>query len=367
MALALGFDVAGVARAEPTPETRFLRDWLDRGFAGDMAYLSRRVDERVDPRRVLDGARSVVAVGFVYDPGFSSEEQPRKAEGRAARPSEGNPRGRPEPSARVSRAQSDGWVARYAGGEDYHDVLGERLRALESGLEALAGRPVRARSYVDTGPVQERVFAAYAGLGWIGKNTCLIHPRLGSYLFLGVVLTDWELEPDVREPDHCGTCRACLDACPTDAFAAPYVLDATKCISYATIESRGPIDASLREGQGAWVFGCDICQEVCPWNLRDRRVVPTDGSGLRARLAARPEWVRPSLEWILGLGEDDWREAARNTALKRAKFRGLLRNALVAAGNSGESALVPLVRRHAEGDDPLLAEHARWALERLNP
>ena len=338
MALALGFDLAGVARAEPTPETRFLRDWLDRGFAGDMGYLSRRAEERMDPRRVLEGARSVVAVGLVYDPGETAAAKP---------------------------TTKDGVVARYAGGDDYHDVLGERLRALESGLEALAGRPVRARSYVDTGPVQERVFAAYAGLGWIGKNTCLIHPRLGSYLFLGVVLTDLELEADVREPDHCGTCRACLDACPTDAFAAPYVLDATKCISYATIESRGPIDASLREAHGGWVFGCDICQEVCPWNLRDRRVVPPDGSGLRARLAARPEWVRPSLEWILGLGEDDWREATRDTALRRAKFRGLLRNALVAAGNSGESALVPLVRRHAEGADPLLAEHARWALDRL--
>jgi epoxyqueuosine reductase len=338
MALALGFDLAGVARAEPTPETRFLRDWLDRGFAGDMGYLSRRAEERMDPRRVLEGARSVVAVGLVYDPGETGAAKP---------------------------TTKDGVVARYAGGDDYHDVLGERLRSLESGLEALAGRPVRARSYVDTGPVQERVFAAYAGLGWIGKNTCLIHPRLGSYLFLGVVLTDLELEADVREPDHCGTCRACLDACPTDAFAAPYVLDATTCISYATIESRGPIDASLREAHGGWVFGCDICQEVCPWNLRDRRVVPPDGSGMRARLAARPEWVRPSLEWILGLGEDDWRAAVQNTAVRRTKFRGLLRNALVAAGNSGETALVPLVRRHAEGGDPLLAEHARWALDRL--
>ena len=336
LALAVGFDLAGVARAAPTPETEFLREWLARGYAGEMAYLERRVEERVDPRRLLEGARSVVAVGLVYDPGVRPEPKPGTAE-----------------------------VARYAGGEDYHGVVRERLRALESGLEALAARPLRMRSYVDTGPVAERVFAAHAGLGWIGKNTCLIHPRLGSYLFLAVLVSDLALEPDAREPDHCGSCRACLDACPTDAFAAAYVLDATRCISYTTIEARGPIPPALREAHGDWLFGCDICQEVCPWNLRERRPVPTDRLGLRARLAARSAWLRPSLVWILGLTEEAWRGVTRGTALRRTKYRGLLRNALVAAGNSGDRGLVPLVRRHAEGPDPLLAEHARWALERL--
>ncbi len=337
LALALGFDLAGVARAESTPETEFLREWLARGYAGEMRYLERRVEERVDPRRVLAGAKSVVAVGLVYDPGE-----------RAPAP---DPRGR---------------VARYAGGDDYHDVMRDRLRALESGLEALAGRPVRCRAYVDTGPVQERVFAAYAGLGWIGKNTCLIHPTLGSYLFLGVILTDLALSPDAREPDHCGSCRACLDACPTDAFAAPYQLDATRCISYWTIEARAAIPEALREAHADWVFGCDVCQEVCPWNQRRGRPVPPDPAGLRAKLAPRPEWVRPALAWILELSEEDWRRSTRGTALRRAKHRGLLRNALVAAGNSGDPSLRRAVQRHAEGPDPVLADHARWSLSRLD-
>jgi len=337
LALAVGFDLSGIARAEPTPETHFLRDWLARGFGGDMAYLARRADERVDPRRLLDGARSAVAVGFVYDPG---------------------PRAAPPPSTFE--------VARYAGGDDYHDVLIDRLRALEAGLAALAGGPVRTRGYIDTGPVQERVFAAYAGLGWIGKNTCLIHPRLGSYLFLGVVLTDLELDPDSRPPDHCGSCRACIDACPTQAFVEPYILDARRCISYTTIESRGPIPAELRGAHADRGFGCDICQEVCPWNLRGRREVPPDPLGLRARIAPRPEWMRASLAWLLALSEEDWRAATRRTALRRTRYRGLMRNALVVAGNSGDRTLVPLLRRHAEGGDPLLAEHAGWALERLD-
>jgi epoxyqueuosine reductase len=336
LALAVGFDLAGVAAAEPTRETRFLSEWLGRGYAGDMAWIGRREAERIDPRRVLEGARSVIAVGFVYDPG-----------------------------PRAARAGGVAEIARYAGGDDYHDVLLDRLRALEAGLPALAGEPVRTRGYVDTGPVLERVFAARAGLGWIGKNTCLIDPGLGSYLFLGVVLTDLALDPDPPDVDHCGSCTACLDACPTGAFPEPYVLDATRCISYTTIESRDAIPESLRESHGAWAFGCDVCQEVCPWNQRERREVPPDPLGLRERIRARPEWQWPAIAWLLQLDEQRWRELTRRTALKRARFRGLLRNALVAAGNSGDAALAPLVRRHAEGGDPLLAEHARWALERL--
>jgi epoxyqueuosine reductase len=336
LALAVGFDLAGVAPAEPTRETRFLREWLARGYAGEMGYLARRLEERVDPRLVLEGARSVLMVALVYDPG--------------SRPA-------PEPGSLQ--------VARYAGGDDYHDVMLEPLRALEAGLPALAGRPVRSRAYVDTGPVQERALAARAGLGWIGRNACLIHPRLGSYLFLGAVISDLDLAPGAPEPDHCGSCRACLDACPTDAFPEPYVLDATRCIAYTTIEARGPIPDGLREGHGAWGFGCDVCQEVCPWNQRRRRSVPPDAQGLRARIAPRPQWLRPSLPWVLTLSEEAWRQASRGTALRRARYRGLVRNALVVAGNSGLRELAPLLRRHAAGPDPLLAEHARWALRRL--
>jgi epoxyqueuosine reductase len=336
LALAVGFDLAGAAPAEPLEQAQLLRTWIARGYAGDMDYIERRVEERVDPRRLLAGARSIVAVGLVYDPGP-----------------------RPEPAGGVGR------VARYAGGEDYHEVLWERLRALEAGMAALAPGPVTTRSYCDTGPVQERAVAAAAGLGWIGKNTCLIHPGLGSYLFLGVVLTDLVLGSGTPEPDHCGGCRACLDACPTDAFPAPYVLDATRCISYTTIESRGPIDPALRRDHGDWLFGCDVCQEVCPWNLRSRRVVPEDPRGLRERLRPRPEWLHPSLQWILDLDEESWRAATRKTALRRTRYRGLVRNALIVAGNAGSGELVPAIRRHAESGDALIAEHARWALDRL--
>ncbi|HXV37520.1 MAG TPA: tRNA epoxyqueuosine(34) reductase QueG [Myxococcota bacterium] len=336
LALALGFDLAGVTPALPRPETEFLRDWLARGFAGEMDYIGRRVEERVDPRRVLDGARSILAVALVYDPGIPESAPPRSAR-----------------------------IARYAGGDDYHDVMLDRLRALESGLTALAGGPVATRAYVDTGPVQERVFAAYAGLGWIGKNTCLIHPRYGSYLFLGVLITDLALDADERGSDHCGSCRACLDACPTGAIVAPYELDATRCISYATIEARGPIPERMRVDHADWVFGCDVCQEVCPWNRRGRRQIPPDPLGLRARVAPRAHWIRPSLAWILALDEESWRRATRNTALRRARFRGLIRNALIAAGNARDPELAGSISRHLESADPLLAEHARWALAQL--
>jgi epoxyqueuosine reductase len=336
LALGLGFDLAGIAPALPTPESELLREWVARGYAGEMAWIARRLEERVDPRRVLEGARSVVVVGLVYDPG-----------------------------ERVDEVPASGDVARYAGGDDYHDVLLDRLLALETALAVLVAHPFRSRAYVDTGPVSERVLAAYAGLGWVGKNTCLIHPGLGSYVFLGVLLTDLELEPDALEPDHCGTCSACLEACPTQALVAPRVLDATRCLSYTTIELRGEIPGELRASHGDHVFGCDVCQEVCPWNLRERRRVPPDPTGLRARLSPRPEWRHPALAWLLGLDEESWRAATRGTALRRARYRGLVRNALVAAGNSRDATLLPLVRRHAQGDDPLIAEHARWALARL--
>jgi epoxyqueuosine reductase len=350
-ARALGFDAVGVAPADPPPHADFLREWVARGFAGEMAWLARRTREREDPSRVLPGARSIVAVALVYDEPARSEAPPSGASASEARS---------EPKA----SGVPGRIARYAGGTDYHDVLGKRLRSLARAIEALAPG-TRTRSYVDTGPVLERAVAARAGLGWIGKNTLLIHPRLGSYLFLGVVLTDLALAPDAPEPDHCGSCRACLDACPTGAFPEPFVLDASRCLSYTTIELRGAIPEPLREAQADWVFGCDVCQEVCPWNTRARRAVPEDRAGMRAELAPRAPWRGPALAALLDLDERAWAEAARGTALRRAKWRGLLRNALVAAGNSGDATLVPALRRHASGDDALLAEHARWALARL--
>ncbi len=338
IALALGFDRAGVARLEPTAESRAFAGWIARGRHAEMAWLARNVEKRVDPRNLFEGARSALVVALLYDP----DKEPDEA--------------RPPATARI---------ARYARGTDYHDILVPRLRAVGTALEALVQRPTRWRAWVDTGPVLERVLAAHAGVGWIGKNTCVIDPALGSFLFLGVLATDLELPPDAREPDHCGTCRACLDACPTDAFAAPYELDAARCLSYTTIELRGAIPEPLRAAHGDWVFGCDVCQDVCPWNRRTRREVPPDVAGLRAALAPRAEWDAPALAWLLSLDADAWRASTRRSALRRAKHRGLLRNAIVAAGVSGDRALVPALERHAAGSDPMLAEHARWALEAL--
>lgn len=336
LALALGFDLVGIADPRPSSETRRFRDWIGAGHAGSMHYLAEGVEKRVDPRLVMEGVRSIVCVGLVYDPGARGPERPGSA-----------------------------LIARYAGGEDYHGVVAERLRALALALEALARRPVRSVAHVDTGPVLERALAARAGLGWIGKNACLIHPRLGSFLFLAELFTDLPLDFDTPIGDHCGSCRACLDACPTGAFPEPGVVDSRRCIAYTTIELEGSIAEPLREGHGTRVFGCDICQDVCPWNVRTRREVPADTKGLRSRLAPRRSWRAPDLAWILTLGEQAWRAATRGTALRRAKRRSLLRNALIAAGNSGDAGLLPLVRAHASAGDPCLEEHARWALVRL--
>ena len=362
--LALGHDAVGIAPATPHARSEFLREWIERGYGGDMEYLSRRLEERVDPRRVLPGARSLIVVAVACAP-IPDEDA---GEGEAAGRREGEAAGRQGVGAEPTGAKGGiprGRVARYAGGDDYHDVVLDRLRALEAALEGLAGRAVRTRSYVDTGPVAERAAAERAGLGWIGKNSCLIHPELGSHVMLGVILTDLALEPDPVVADHCGSCRACLDVCPTDAFAEPYVLDATRCISYTTIESRGAIPEALRESHGDHVFGCDLCQDVCPWTRSRPRSPLTDALGLRSRLAPREAWRGPTLEWILSLEAEGYAEASRKTALRRAGLRGLQRNALVAAGNAGDPALRSAVTRFAEGQDPLLAEHARWALARI--
>lgn len=334
LGLALGFDAVGFGPAAPGRHDAFLEEWLGRGYAGDMDWLGRRRTERMDPRNVLEGARTAIAVGLVYDPG--------------------------EPLGGTAR------IARYAGGEDYHDVIGDRLRAFETAIAAASDDRFDSKSYVDTGPVMERSVAARAGLGWIGKNTLLLNRRFGSYWFLGVVLTTLEVAPDAPEPDHCGDCTACLDACPTDAFPEPYVLDARRCLSYTTIEHRDATPEALRSEQASWVFGCDICQEVCPWNSRRGRETPPDPLGLRARLAPREAWRNASLEWLLALDEAAYQEVTRRSSIRRTRFRGLQRNAIVAAGNSGDARLRPLLEAHAAGDDPVLSEVAAWAIARCS-
>jgi epoxyqueuosine reductase len=391
IALALGFDRAGIARLEPTAESRAFADWIAQGRHGEMAWLARNVEKRTDPTTLFEGARSALVVAVVYDQeetneapapsaprhpapteepasadafGVGARSEPKANEAHRARGGEPPSRAvRPDPFAPAPAPSAR--IAKYAQGADYHDILLPRLRAVGTALEALVDRPIRWRAWVDTGPVLERVLAAHAGVGWIGKNTCVIDAEFGSFLFLGVLATDLDLAPDAREPDHCGSCRACLDACPTDAFPAPYLLDATRCLAYTTIELRDAIPEPLRAAHGAWVFGCDVCQDVCPWNRRTRRDVPPDRGGLRAALAPRAEWERPALAWLLSLDADAWRASTHRSALRRAKHRGLLRNAIVAAGASGDRALLPALERHARGGDALLAEHAQWAMARI--
>jgi len=332
LALEAGFDLAGVAGAGAPPELAFFAEWITRGHAGEMAYLTAQREKRSDLRIAFPWARSVLSVGLQYDtPAPYSTESP------------------------VDR----GWIARYAWGDDYHDVMKTMLERLASALAAALG-PLQARVYVDTGPVVERAYAAAAGLGAWGKNTCLLHPEHGSWFFLGEVITDVEMQPDQPRPDMCGTCTACLDACPTGALVAPYVLDATRCISYLTIEVKGAIPEDRREGVGRHVFGCDICQDVCPWNRRRRH------AGGEA-FAARDGLVAPELLAFAAatLDEDAFRARFRNSPVKRAKRRGMLRNVAVALGNSGQASSRPILERLAEDADSVVREHAAWALSRL--
>ena len=331
----MGFDLVGVTHPTPSVHFAFYTGWLARGYHGEMGYMARPdgVEKRADPRRLMPEARSIVVVGMNY---YTGEFPP--AEGLRGR------------------------VSRYAWSTDYHVVLTERLHQLAAWIAGQVGRPVIHRVYVDTGALLERELAQRAGLGWIGKNTCLISPRLGSYLFLGELLLDLELEPDLPFPaDHCGTCTACLDACPTGALVAPRTLDARRCISYLTIEHRGPIPTELRPLLGNWVFGCDVCQEVCPWNLRFAH--PT----CEPIFAPRSGQVDPDPTELLALDDDGFRARFHNTPLWRARRRGVARNAAVVLGNLGDPAAVPALERALRDAEPLVAEHAAWALERLAP
>jgi len=331
LALEAGFDIAGIASADAPAELAFFPRWVERGHAGEMRYLTGQVAARSDLRAAFPWARSVIAVGLQYDtPGPYS----------------------------VEAAADRGWMARYAWGDDYHDVMSAMLRRLVDRLAEVAG-PFRSRVYVDTGPIVERAYAAAAGLGAWGKNTCLLHPEHGSWFFLGEAVTDLDLAADGPRPDMCGSCTACLDACPTGALTAPYVLDATLCISYLTIEVKGSIPEERRDGVGRHVFGCDICQDVCPWNRRRRHLGP-------AAFAARPGLQAPDLAELAALDDDAFRARFRGSAVKRAKRRGLLRNVAVALGNSGDRARRPVLERLAADEDAVVREHALWALRKLD-
>jgi epoxyqueuosine reductase len=300
----LGFDACGVAPAANLPELDFFQEWLARGYAGNMAYLERSAARRADVRQVMPSARTVIVTATIYN---------------VARPysTESADRGRAH-------------IARYAWGDDYHDVLGARQDALLEWMRASAQQPFDARSYVDTGPVQERVYARHAGIGWIGKNTCIINEDLGSWVFLGTIITSLDLDLDAPALDQCGTCTLCIEACPTQALVAPGVLDSTRCISYLTIEHRGPLPAPLEPEIGAHVYGCDICQEVCPYNA----VAPTTDD--RA-WQPRPAWDLRSIVELEAMPDEDIRTALRGSPMRRTKLEGLRRNIAVAERNRRRS------------------------------
>lgn len=329
-AFGLGFDLVGLCALGPAETARAFDDWVERGYAGTMDYLPRGRDKRQDSRLPVPGATSAIVVAMSY--------------------------GGQEPS---------GPIARYARGEDYHDVMLDRLRALHGWLDEELGQPITGKGYVDTGPLLERDLARRAGLGWFGKNTNLINPSLGSFFFLGALLVDLELAPDAPfETDRCGTCTRCLDACPTDAFVAPRVLDATRCISYLTIELKGEIPEALREPIGDRLYGCDICQDVCPWNVRFATTLP-EKSPYAAREALGRKDARTLAAEVLGMSQEEFTTAFKGSPMKRAKLRGLRRNAAVVLGNIGETEDVDVLARALDDPEPLLREHAAWAIARL--
>ncbi|MFI5088169.1 MAG: tRNA epoxyqueuosine(34) reductase QueG [Terriglobales bacterium] len=340
-ARAAGFDLSGIAPVGRFPELDYFPAWIASGHAGEMRYLETRGEsgelKRAALAEVAPWARSVIVCALNYN-----ADQPKSTD----------PIGDGRPPTRHA------WISRYAWTEeDYHDSVLRRLRAVEAKLKEQSPN-AETRCYVDTGPLVERVWARYAGVGWQGKNTCIINQRLGSWIFLGVILTSLELVADLPAPDRCGACTRCLDACPTHAFIAPYQLDATRCISYLTIEKRGDIAEDLRQGIGRNVFGCDICQDVCPWNRR----APVAGA---PEFAPRENLVNPALEWLAAMDEDEFRQTFRRSPVKRAKYNGLRRNVAIAMGNSGDPRFLPALEKLAADADCVVAEHARWALNKI--
>jgi epoxyqueuosine reductase len=330
-AISLGFDLCGIAPVDSFPELAYLQEWLANGYAGEMRWMARTAERRADVRHVVPGAQSVIVTGTLYntDRPYSDQLSPDLAR-----------------------------ISRYAWGNDYHDVLKERLDALLAWMREQSGAPFDARAYVDTGPVQERVYAQYAGLGWIGKNTCLISPELGSWLFLGEIICTLALEPDTQGLEQCGSCTRCLEACPTRALVEPGVLDSNRCLSYLTIELRSEIPAEHRRALGSHIYGCDICQEVCPYN----RPAPRSAAG---EWQPRGGLDLPRLVDLWRQSDAELRRVTKGGPMTRAKVAGLRRNLAVAIGNSGDAEAIDALEVDSTDkpslDEALVREHVDWA------
>ncbi len=334
----LGFILAGVTTPEPPPHLSVFETWLTKGRQGSMKYLADQSTRarRANPHLILPGCKSILVLAIPYSkPSASSDSRPDEEE------------------------QIIGQVAAYAWGLDYHIVLPERLKELVDFIEEQVGHHVPNRWYTDTGPILERDLAQRAGLGWIGKNTCLINPRHGSYFLLAEVLLGLELEPDPAfTTDQCGACTRCLEACPTHCILSDRTIDARRCISYLTIELKEEISTELRSSLGKWIFGCDICQMVCPWN----RFAAPEGD---ATFASRANITSPDLIQELEITPSEFSRKFKNSPVKRAKRRGYLRNVTVAIGNSGNRAAIPVLQKALKNDEPIIRKHAAWALEQL--
>jgi epoxyqueuosine reductase len=421
-ALEVGFDLVGIAPPSALKDLEFLPQWIKKGYGGEMSYLSN--PRREDPRLVLPSVKSIICVGLIYN-----TTHPYSTETAGLTSSE---RDLPSPSESTSDAPPRGWISRYAWGKDYHKVMRKKLEQLRATLEQI-DRGVETRVYVDTGPIMERAFARLSGIGWMGKNTCVINEQKGSWFFLGVILTNLELELDIPAPDRCGSCTRCLEACPTGALTEPYVMDASRCIAYLNIELRGAIPAEFRTAIGRNVFGCDICQDVCPWNGRMSSVIsgqlsvistpssvaagrlanngsredrPDIGSAQRQTTTAFSEFqpmqveikspglisestdqskaavehsptfqgtparafslFNPTVENLASMTEQDFKSAFAHSPIKRAKYRGWLRNLCVVMGNSGDRRFIPWLESALANSDPLVAKHAVWALRTLD-
>jgi epoxyqueuosine reductase len=339
-----GFELVGIAPVEDSPELEYFPRWIAEGHAGEMRYLEARDEQgrlkRASLTHAASWAGSVVVCAINYNTAqpYSTEAQNHSGEN-----------------------QERGWISRYAWSQqDYHDSVMRRLQQVETALRNTVGSDdLVTRCYVDTGPIVERVVAKFAGIGWIGKNTCIINQKVGSWMFLGVILTSLDLTPGLPAPDRCGTCTRCIDACPTDALIAPYQLDSNRCISYLTIEKRGAIPEDIRSGMGQHLFGCDICQDVCPWN----RKAPATTA---AEFQARPELLNPALDWLAEISPEEFRSTFKNSPVRRTKRAGLQRNAVIAMGNSGNKKFLSQLERLAADEDEVIAASAAWAIRKIS-